>query len=111
MDVKHFLRVRAYGFHDARPERQIGYEVPVHDIYMHPVASTIVYGTNFVSELCKIGGQDRWCDQDFPGHVRASVTDWPLSYCARPGGTSAAYKKRCTKLNNCLALQSHFRAF
>src|SRR5215813_12426991 len=52
--VERLLGVRADGLHDTRPDRDVGYEVTIHNVHVHPVASRLVNGAHLLAELCEV---------------------------------------------------------
>jgi hypothetical protein len=54
-------RELAHGADDDRPERQVGYEMIVHDVAVHPIASGI-HDRQLGLELREVGGQDAGCN-------------------------------------------------
>ncbi len=64
MHVHHGGDVLADGFAQGRAKGQVGHEMPVHDIDMHPIGPLGLDRLNFTSEIGEIGGQDRRRDLD-----------------------------------------------
>ena len=83
--------VAADGGHHRRPDRQVGHEVPVHDIHVQPVG----LGPDPVdlgSEGGEVGRQDRRGDANHPAHPTGLPADWP-AHCA--GSEGRRTSRRC----------------
>jgi hypothetical protein len=57
--IEHFPGVGAQRLHHIGADRDVGHEVPVHDIDMNPIRTGRIDGAHLVAELCEVGGQDR----------------------------------------------------
>ena len=55
MHIQDFLRPGADALDEARAERDVGHEVPVHDVNMNPVASGVVDRSDLLAEAGEIG--------------------------------------------------------
>ena len=64
VDVERLRRMRAYRLHNRRPHRDVGDEMPVHDIDMDPVRAGRVDRADFFAKPGEIGGQDGRSDTD-----------------------------------------------
>jgi len=63
MDVKRLLGVRAKRFDHRRADRQVGDEMPVHDVDVHPVGAGFVHRAHFLAKLREVSGKDRRRDE------------------------------------------------
>ena len=68
MHVERLLRPGPDALDEARPERDVRHEMPIHHIDMNPVASGVVDRADLLAEAGEIGRQNRWGDQDGPAH-------------------------------------------
>ena len=61
MHIENSLARGAQGFYYQRTQRDIGYEAAVHHVDMDVFGTSIGDFLDFVGQMCKIGGQNRWC--------------------------------------------------
>ena len=70
MDVERLGGVRAKRFDHRRADGEVGHEMPVHHVDVHPVGAGRVHRAHFLAEPGEIGGQDRRGDER-RGHADA----------------------------------------
>jgi len=58
VDVERLCAVRSQRFHYAGPDREVGYEVPVHHVDMDPVGPGFVDCAYFLAEPGEVSRQD-----------------------------------------------------
>ena len=59
MHVERLGRGAAYGLHHGEPERYVGHEHPIHDIYVHPLCRAAVDHAGVTVEMAEIGREHR----------------------------------------------------
>ncbi len=62
--IDHAFGGSADGFHDERPDRDIGDESAVHDIDVDPIGPSGVHSLDFSRKAAKIRRKDRWSDSE-----------------------------------------------
>src|SRR5262249_59021975 len=67
--VEHLFGVRAQRLHHVGTDGDIGHEVPVHHVDMHPVGAGGVERAHLLAELGEVGGQDRRGDDERMAHL------------------------------------------
>lgn len=64
MDVERLGGDAAHRLHDRGAERDVGHEMPVHDVDMDPVGAGRIDGADLLTQFGEVGGQDRGGDAD-----------------------------------------------
>jgi hypothetical protein len=73
VNVHHLLGVRAQRLHHHRADRDVGHEMPVHHIDMHPVRPGGIDGAHFLAETREIRREDGGGDENGPVHERIAL--------------------------------------
>ena len=73
-------------FHDGRPDRDIRYKMPVHDVHVHQGAAAFGGTANLVRQMGEIRRQNRRCEFDQTWALAQGDTCEILS-CSDGGGT------------------------
>ena len=74
VDVHGELRGGAHHLHDARPERQVRDELPIHHVHVNQVGARRFCRAHFVGQPPEVGAQNRGGNAHRVRHVSLSLT-------------------------------------